>query len=375
MPTITVEPIQDRAGREAVIRFPFRLYKDDPHWVPPLLIERREFLNQAKNPVFEYAQIQLFLARKDGEVAGTIAAIRNDRYGEFHPEDAHVGFFGLFECIDDQAVAAALIGAAGDWLRSQGKTALRGPFNFTTNDIVGLLVDGFDDDPAVMMSYNPPYYGGLLERAGFVKAKDMFAFEATQENCAGVLDDLARRIEERGRVKIRQIDLGRLAHELIFIRHCYNEAWSKNWGFVPWTDRELAFIAKELKPLAHPKLCFVAEVDGEPAGFMISIPDAFEALKLAGGRLFPFGLLRILWRLKVKKVRRVRSIAMGVLPRHRRLGVDVMLIYRTIRNGLALGYQSSELSWILEDNEAMLGPLRHLGATRTKTYRIFEKAI
>ena len=368
--SLQIRPVSRPADVEAFIRFPFRLYDDSPHWVPPLLLERQEFLDSHKNPVYEYAKIQLFLALRGEEVVGTIAAINNSRYGEFHPEDKHVGFFGLFECMRDQAVADALMDAAAGWIKDEGKSVMRGPVNFTTNDIVGLLVDGFDDDPTIMMPYNHPYYAGLLDAAGFTKAKDLFAFSLTEANYRGQIDGVAEKLQARGRIKIRPFDMGRFPQELAFVRTCYNSAWAKNWGFVPWTDRELAFIAKELKPLVDNRFAFVAEIDGKPAGFSISVPDANQAIKLARGRLLPFGLLKILWKLKVRKCSRLRTIAMGVLPEHRRRGIEVILIHHLIRNSVGTG---SEMGWVLEDNEPMLSMLRRLGAEKTKTYRVYDR--
>ena len=373
--SLAIRPVSGTADVEAFIRFPFRLYESYPHWVPPLLIERHEFLDPKKNPVFAYAKIQLFLARRGSEVVGTIAAIRNDRYGEFHPEDQHLGFFGLFECIEDQAVADALFAAAGEWLGQEGKSVLRGPVNFTTNDIVGLLVDGFDDDPTILMPYNPPYYANLLTAAGFSKAKDLFAFTMAERNYKGQLDSVTAKLQARGHVTIRPVDLGRWTQELEFVRSCYNVAWAKNWGFVPWTDAELAFIAKELKPLIDPRLAFVAEVDGKPAGFSISVPDANQAIKLAKGRLLPFGLLKIIWKLKVQKCTRLRTIAMGVLPEHRRRGLDAILVHHLIRNSVAYGCPVSEMGWILEDNQPMLSALDQIGAEKTKTYRVYDRSV
>jgi GNAT superfamily N-acetyltransferase len=369
-----IHPASGRADVEAFIRFPFRLYQDFPHWVPPLLLERREFLDHTKNPVFEYATIQPFLAFRGSEVVGTIAAIRNPRYGEFHPEDRHVGFFGLWESVSDQKVADALFTAAAEWLRDKGMTVLRGPVNLTTNDIVGLLVDGFDDDPTILMPYNPPYYADLIEASGFRKTKDLFAFSMAVRDYRGQLDGVATRLATRGRVVIRPIDLARWHEELEFVRSCYNVAWAKNWGFVPWTDRELAFIAKELKPLIDPRLAFVAEVDGKPAGFSISVPDANQAIRLARGRLLPFGLLRILWKLKVSRCTRLRTIAMGVLPEHRRRGIEALLVHHLSRTCVEYGCPVSEMGWVLEDNQAMLSHLRQIGAQKTKTYRVYDRA-
>ena len=363
------------AELEAFIQFPFRLHRHEAHWVPPLVMERQEFFDPLKNPVYEYAQVQLFAALQDGAMAGTIVAVRNERYCQFHPEDAQVGFFGIFECVPDQAVADALFAAAGDWLRQQGKTVMRGPVNLTTNDVVGLLVDGFGDDPSLMMPYNPPYYAGQFEAAGFTKAKDLFAFALTSAEYDGRLDRVATRLLAGGRVRIRPIDLGNWKGELEFVRRCYNEAWARNWGFVPWTDRELEFIAKELKPLVDPRLAFMAEVDGAPCGFAISVPDANEAIKLARGRLFPLGLLRILWKLKVTKCSRLRTIAMGILPEHRRRGLDALLVHHLVQSAKEMGYAGSEMGWILEDNRPMLAALDQIKARKTKTYRVYDRPV
>lgn len=372
---VQVVPVRTSKEREAFIRFPFLLYREDPHWVPPLILERRDFLNPKKNPVFEFADVQPFIAVRDGQVVGTIAAVRNDRYCQFHPEDAHVGFFGLYESVPEQTVADALFSAASVWMKNEGKTVLRGPVNLTTNDTVGLLVEGFQDDPAVMMPYNPPYYAAQMELAGFVKAKDLFAYYLSGEEYNGRLGTITARLAAKQRCKLRPIDLGNWNAELAFVRECYNRAWTNNWGFTPWTDRELAFIAKELKPLVDPRLAFIGEVEGIPAGFIISIPDANQALKLAKGKLLPFGLLRILWKLKVRKCSRLRTLVMGVLPEHRRRGLDALMINQTIINGPGMGYSGSEVGWILEDNQALLSPLLQMGARCTKRYRIYDRAL
>ena len=219
----------------AFIRFPYALLGREPHWVPPLLVEREDFFHPGKNPVYEYARIQLFAAWRDGRVAGTLAAVRNDRYCKFHPDEAGVGFFGCYDCVPEQSVADSLLAAGRAWLKRQGKTVMRGPVNLTTNDVVGLLVDGFGEDPALMMPYNPPYYAAQLEAAGFTKAKDLFAFALSAEEYLGRLDPVANRLAERGRFRVRPVDLGRFREELEFVRRCYNEAWATNWGFVPWT--------------------------------------------------------------------------------------------------------------------------------------------
>jgi GNAT superfamily N-acetyltransferase len=371
----TVQPATTPGDIEQYIRFPFGVYQGFPHWVPPLLMERRDFLNPRKNPVYEYAEIQPFLARRGGKVVGTITALKNTRFGEYHPRDGNIGFFGLYECEPDPEASRALFTAAAEWLRSRGLSVMRGPTNFTTNDVLGLLVEGFDEDPAILMPYNPPYYVEQFEEFGLSKVKDLFALEVKANDYKGQLEALARKVQLRGRVTVRPVDLKRWHEELAFVRHCYNEAWADNWGFVPWTDRELEVLAKELKPLIDPRLAMVGEVDGEPAAILIAVPDANEALKLARGRLFPFGLIKILWRVKVAGCRRMRVLALGVLPKYRRLGLDGLLIQRTIQNGIPLGYQRAEVGWILEDNEAILQPLTHIDARRTKVYRVYDRAL
>lgn len=371
---LTIDPVQSSTDIEDFIRFPFRLYKNDSHWVPPLLSERRDFLNPAKNPVFEYAQIKSFLARRNGRVVGTIAAIRNRRYGEFHPDERHVGFFGLYEAENDPEISRALFSAATNALSGDGLRVMRGPTNFTTNDVMGCLVEGFDDDPAVMMPYNPPYYASQFESLGFAKTKDLYAFDV-DERCRKRIDALAASVVARGHCKVRPLNMRRFRQEIEFVRRCYNESWARNWGFVPWTDREMDKISSELKPLVDPRLACVGEVDGEPAGIAIAIPDANEALKLVDGRLFPLGLVKLLWKMKITKCERLRVMALGVLPQHRKMGLDIVMVHQIVDYGLGAGYPHAEVGWVLEDNEAMLRVLHHIEAQRTKVYRVYDKQL
>lgn len=370
-----VEEVRDREGVEAFVRLPFDLHRGDPHWVPPLLAERRAFLDRRRNPVMEFAEVRLFMARRGSRVVGTIAAIDNPRYRAYRPDDGSPGFFGLFECEDDPGAAAALLDAAARWLRARGLEEVRGPVNLTTNDVVGLLVEGFDDDPTVMMPHNPPYYAGLLEGWGLRRLKDLYAFEVGREQAEGIFAEIAARLARRGTVTVRHVNLSRFREELEFVRRCYNESWKNNWGFVPWTDSEIDAIARELKPLIDPRLALVGMVNGEPAGISISVPDANEGLKSARGRLFPLGLAKILWRVKVRGCRRLRVLALGVLPSFRRLGLEAILVERTVRRALELGYRTAELGWVLEDNEAILRTIERVGARRTKTYRVFGRAL
>jgi hypothetical protein len=338
---VRIELVKRPSQVEAFIRFPFQLYRE-----------------------------------RGRKVVGTIAAVRNDRYAQFHPHEEHVGFFGLYEAVDDPEVSEALLDAAAGWIRAESLGVMRGPVNLTTNDVMGLLVEGFDDDPALLMPYNPPYYAAQLEAYGLAKVKDLLALEVTGAGAReGRLDKFAKRLLERGRCRIRPVDLSRFREELEFVRRCYNEAWAGNWGFVPWSDSELEFLAKELKPLIDPRLTFVAEVEGQPAGICIAVPDANQALKLARGRLFPLGLLKLVWKLKVRGCTRMRVAALGVLPQHRRLGLDAAFIHHLIENGIRMGMPLAEVGWVLEDNEALLRPLERIGARKTKIFRIYEKGL
>ena len=375
MAGLTVRPAVSPGDIEESIRFPFALYRGYPHWVPPLLVERRDFLNPRKNPVYEYAEVQPLVARRGATVVGTITGLTNPRFGEFHPRERHIGFFGLYECERDAEASHALFTAAAEWLKVRGLSVMRGPTNLTTNDVVGLLVEGFEEDPAILMPYNPPYYAEQFDAFGLSKVKDLFALEVRAEEYKGQLDKLASKLLLRGRITVRPVNLRRWNQELAFVRDCYNKAWAHNWGFVPWTDRELAVLAKQVKPLIDPRLALVGEIDGEPAAILIAVPDANEALKLARGRLFPFGLIRILWRLKVTGCRRVRVLALGVLPKYRRLGLDGLLIRHAVQSGIPLGYRRAEVGWILEDNPAILRPLARFNARRTKVYRIYDRAL
>ena len=252
MAGLTVRPAVSPGDIEESIRFPFALYPGYPHWVPPLLVERRDFLNPRKNPVYEYAEVQPLVARRGATVVGTITGLTNPRFGEFHPREGHIGFFGLYECERDAEASHGLFTAAAEWLKVRGLSVMRGPSNLTTNDVVGLLVEGFEEDPAILMPYNPPYYAEQFDAFGLSKVKDLFALEVRAEEYKGQLDKLASKLLLRGRITVRPVNLRRWNQELAFVRDCYNKAWAHNWGFVPWTDRELAVLAKQVKPLIDP---------------------------------------------------------------------------------------------------------------------------
>jgi len=368
---VTIDAVSTARDKKTFVRFPWTIYRDDPHWVPPLLIERQDFLNPAKNPFFDHADVQLFLARDAGGVlVGRVAAIVNHSHVARHGEKA--GFFGLFESVDDQEVAGALFDAAAGFLRSRGMQVMRGPENMSINDDVGLLVAGFDRPPFVMMPHNPPYYQRLVEGYGFRKAMDLLAYygEHRDPKPPERLERGMAILRKRYAFTIRPPDMKRFADEVDRIKRIYNEAWEENWNAIPMTDREFAHLAKDLKLVLDPEMCLIAEVNGEVAGFSLALPDINQALIRLNGRLLPFGLVKLLWH--KRRIDRLRVIALGVLPRYRQMALSTALIYETYRRGVARGYHAAELSWILETNAAMNNALVNEGFVVHKTYRMYD---
>jgi GNAT superfamily N-acetyltransferase len=334
-------------------------------------------LSREQNPFFEHAEAEYFLAEQGGEVVGRIAAISNRLHNQTH--DDRVGFFGFFECVDDQAVADALLAAAAAWCRDRGHDVLRGPASFSVNDECGLLVDGFDTPPTLMMPHNPRYYVTLLERAGFVKAKDLLVYEGgDHERYKPVPERLARGTElirQRMGVTIRPLDMKTFEREVERIKVLYNEGWEKNWGFVPMTDHEIDHLAEQFKPVVIPELVPMAEKDGKIIGFGIALPDLNVVFRRnRSGRMFPV-VLKLLWALKTRKIRRARILLLGVLPEYRGRGVDAMLYHWIWTRSGERGIYWGEAGWILEDNPAMNAGLEKMTFKVYKTYRLYDRAI
>lgn len=370
--SLQIEPVRNKSSLREFIRFPWQVYRGDPNWVPPLLIEQRFLFNKAKHPFYEHGDVQPFLARRNGQAVGRIAAIVNRAHNEFHSDT--VGFFGFFESVDDNETARGLFKAAEDFARARGLTILRGPVNFSTNEECGLLYEGFDRPPVVMMTYNPRYYIHLLEDAGFQKAKDLLAYRMTQPDVSERLRRVGAALEKRTHLKIRQINMKDFWGDVWRVRDIYNKAWENNWGFVPMTDAEFHKLAKDLKLIIDPGLVWFAENNnGQPVGFSLALPDINQALAKVNGRLFPFGMFKLL-RCK-KHIDGVRVLAMGVIPEYRRRGVDAVFYWRTYEEGVKKGHTWGEFSWILEDNEPMKEAATMIGAKPYKTYRIYERAL
>jgi GNAT superfamily N-acetyltransferase len=375
---LNISPVSNKEDLLAFIKLPFRIYKDDPYWVSPLISEREDFLNPRKNPFFEHADVTLFLARRNGDVVGTIAALVDHNHNAFHKEQT--GFFGMFEVIEDYGVAEALLRTACDWVKERGMNVIRGPMNFSQNQECALLVDGFDKPPVIMMTYNPRYYIDFVERFGFAKAQDMYAFIAERAEMDDVtkfppkLLRVAEKVRTKERVTFRKVDMSHFEEELVLAKEVYNQAWSDNWGFVPMTDAEMDHMAAQLKPLIDPNLVFFAEVDGRPVGISVAIPDYHQVLKRMGGHMFPLGWLKFLW--YQRKIDTARLLILGVIEEYRNRGIDALFYLETGKEVLKTNkYQRLECSWIAESNEMMSRILERLGVRRYKTYRIYEKAL
>jgi GNAT superfamily N-acetyltransferase len=371
-PSIEIRRMQTKADMGRFIKFPWRIYRNDPAWVPPLIGEVKKLLSPRKNPFWEHAEAAYFLAYRGGEPVGRISAIVNHAHNEAHAEEA--GFFGFFESVQDEAVSGALYGAALEWLADRGMHVMRGPANPSSNDDWGFLLEGYNEPPTVMMPYNPSYYHDLAKAAGLSKVKDLYSF--FMDHTAEIADKAVRVAEIAKRktgVRIRSIDLKNLDAELRFIKEVYNSAWELNWGFVPMTDREIEHLALDLKKIVVPDLVLMAEVDGKPAGVSITIPNINEILHRMNGRLFPFGWLKFL--LGFRRIKRVRVIIMGVVKEYRKRGIDAVFYVDTFNRGKELGFTEGEMGWILEDNDIMNQTIEMFGGRLYRRYRLYEKPI
>ncbi|UCH95654.1 MAG: hypothetical protein JSV88_02095 [Candidatus Aminicenantes bacterium] len=354
------------------VRLPFRLYKDNPYWVPPLLAEERRFISKKYNPFLRRNPAVLYVCYKNGTPVGRIAGIINKEHNNYHKD--HTAFFGFFESINDDAVAERLFQAVTLWVKERGADSLRGPTNFTLNDVSGLLIDGFDESPFIMMPYNPSYYQEFYQKNGFEVAMRFFAYDVTQDTIQfpNFLDKLEKRLKEKD-IRIRNLNFNELEKDFKIVVDVFNQAWNENWGFTPLTFEEAVEDFRKVKIFAKPDLILFAEYKGEPVGFAIALPDINQALKPLKGRLFPFNWLKFLRR--VKKINQIRVVLMGVLKEHRNKGIDLMLYKRIVDNSLRHQYHRAELSWILENNRMMNRVLEHINAKKHKTYAIFEKTI
>jgi ribosomal protein S18 acetylase RimI-like enzyme len=370
-----VEVPRDRHGVSRFLDVSYPIYGDDPNWVAPILDDLKKVFTDV-NPLFAHAEIALWVAERDGSDVGRIAGILDRSHNDFHSEKT--AFFGFFESILDPDVAEALFETVGAWARSKGMERILGPMNPTTNDECGLLVDGFDDPPALMMTYNPRYYVELFEACGLTKAKDLLAFnveiaEKPLARLRRLADGFARREKD---LVVRPIRKKTLKADLAKVKEVYNSAWEDNWGFVPMTDADIDFMAGRLKPLLVEDLTFIAETPAEPVGFMMTLPDFNEAIRPLKGRLLtPMLLNFVAYLMGWKKPSRARLITLGIKKGYRNRGIDAVMFAESLGALLKAGYRNCEISWILEDNMMVQRPIRLFEGRVYKTYRIYEKAV
>jgi GNAT superfamily N-acetyltransferase len=370
-----MEIVQASEKREIdqFVRFPWKVYENSPNWVPPLVNEIK-FVLSDKNPFFRHAEASYFLARKDGEVVGRIAAIIDRNHINIHNEQA--GFFGFFECLPDPDIARELISTAEKWLKERDIEIMRGPMNPSTNDECGFLLQGFDSPPMIMMTYTPPYYLDYMETCGLSKAKDLYAYISIINDVAAGdrLEKLASKLKYRMRgLTIRPMKMKNFDKELASVKDIYNSAWSRNWGFVPMTDDEIDSMAKRLKHLVIPELAIMAEIDGRPAGFMLAVPDYNQVLAKLNGKLGLAEIIRFLW--YSRKITDIRVIIMGIKEEYRRKGIEGLLYLESFRAAQRKGYVRSEMSWVLEDNVLVQKGCELMGGKLYKKYRIYEKKL
>ena len=371
MADLVVKSVASRRDRKLFLEFPWSHYRDDPNWIPPLRMTQKELVGYASDPFYEKNEIQTFLAVRSGDVVGRIAAIVNQGHIERFSERR--GFFGFFDCVDDQEVANGLFDAVRDWFASRDISLIRGPMNPSMNHEVGLLIDGFDSPPTFMMTYNPPYYAGLIEGYGFQKAQDLYAYWGHVEMLPKIrekLGPISRKIIEHCEVTVRPLDTSRFVEDVAAFLDVYNRSMGNTWGFVPMSDAEVQHQARGLRYMMVPELAMTAEIDGKMVGAVFGLPDYNPRIKEIDGRLFPFGFLRLLR--KKNKIKRIRVISTNVVPEYQLMGLGLVLLDALVPKALEWGIEEAEFSWVLESNSFSRGSLEKGGAELTKTYRVYD---
>lgn len=371
--TNSITFIDSEQEKEEFIRFPYNHYSGDKYWVAPLLTEQKKLLDKKKNPFYNNAEIALFSAKQNGAPAGRIAAIIDHRYNRFH--QTKTGFFGFFESVNSTGVADLMFRAAEGWLRERGMEDVLGPANPGMMDEIGILVKGFDRYPSILMPYHKPYYDQLISGAGYRKEMDLLTYDVTQdsvdrERANRAIGIVRKRLPGIG---IRKINLRKIEKEVKIIRDLFNAAWQNNWGFIPLSEEEFDALAADLKTIVDNDFAHIAEIDGEPVAFSVALPDYNQIFRKMNGKLFPFGIFKILW--NRKKINKVRTALMGVKPEFQGRGIDALLHREAIENGLKKGVYSSEVGWILENNIQMIRTAERLGGVNNKTYRMYSKKL
>jgi len=376
MADVDIVEVESTSQLNKFIDYPSTLYKNDPCYVTPLKSERLEFFDQKKNPFYRAARVKMFLAEREKNIVGRIAICVNYTHNDHHSEQ--VGFFGFFDCENDYEVASKLLKVAMIELKREGMEKMRGPMNFSTNHECGFLVDGFDTPPTIMMTYNHPYLPKLAEKFGLKKVMDLLAFRIDSDvnPLSERMLSVVTKMEKRSKITIRSIKMNDFENELIKARQVYSEAWEDNWGYVPMTDDEFNYMGKNLKQIVDPEMVFLAEYEGRPVGFALALPDVNQALIHLKGKLFPLGLLKLLWHTKIiNKINGCRLVMFGVVPQFRKRGLDALLYVNCFRTGTKRGYNWAEQSWVLETNELMCRSIEQMGGHVYKRYRIVEMPI
>jgi GNAT superfamily N-acetyltransferase len=367
-----VQEVRSKRDLRRFLRLPWKVYAGDPNWVPPLLVGLKDKLDARKHPFFQHAEAASFLAVRDGEPVGRITASVDRNHNAAHKD--RTGFFGLFECLNDTEAAQTLVDAAADWCGARGMDTLRGPMNLSMNDECAFLLEGFEGPPVVMMPYNPPYYLDLMAACGLVKAKDLLAFKVGTDRAGTekVKAALAR-LPAAGEFTFRTISKKHLVEDALMVADVYNRGWANNWGFVPWTDEEMAHMARDIVRFADMDLVLIAEHEGRPVAFAFGLPNLNEILIKMNGRLLPFGIFKLL--LGRRKIEGVRALVFGVVPEYMHTGLAYVLYDKFAEAIIGKGYKWCELSWELEDNQAILKFAASIGARLYRKYRLFEKPI
>lgn len=370
MSEISIKKVQSQSDLMKFIKFQWEIYKGDTYWVPPLIMERKKLLNKKKNPFFKQAEAEYFLAERNGKLVGRIAAIKNDIHLEHHKDDN--GFFGFFECINDQDVANKLFETAKNWLLAKGLKGMLGPANPSSNDEWSMLYDGFNDSPRLLMTYNPKYYIKLCEGYGMKKAKDLYAYKL--ENHKVMASEKLKRVQQiakdRYKLNITQLEMKNFKKDLEKVKYVYNKAWAPNWGFIPMTDEQIDAMAKDLKPLAEPSLVLFGEIDNKLVGFALVMLDYNELFKDMNGKLLPFNFIKLFT--QKKKIKWARIITLGIIPDYQKKGLDSVFYWEIVNRAHNIGIDLGEASWILEDNDMMNRGANVMGGERYKTYRVWE---
>ncbi|MTI88880.1 MAG: hypothetical protein FH748_13015 [Balneolaceae bacterium] len=366
--------VSTKKEKKRFLEFVYTLNEGENHFIPPLRMDQKKLIDQDKNPFFKNAEIALFLAEKDGKDVGRIAAIIDHRYNDYH--GTKTGHFGFFDCIHDQHTANLLFRVASDWLKERGMEDMLGPSNPSMMDELGVLVDGFDKDPYVMMPWNKFYYDALIKNAGLEKAQDLLAYLISTETAD--IERMQRAadivLKRNPGLRLRNVNLKKIDKEIKIIRNIFNEAWKNNWGFIPLSEAEFQAAADDLKMIVNPDFAYIVEDEGEAVAFSIGIPDINKVLKTMNGNLFPFGIFKLLW--KKGKLSSLRTALMGVLPKYQGKGVDALMNNESVQTGLRYNdVITSEMSWVLESNKDMIRVAERLGGTLDKTYRMYSKKL